>query len=74
MVEFIKKAMEWVLQKEEEAAEHCHVAPADVDKQIASMEEKRDALKKKCNDELAEMEHILNRLHLIRAESLKCHS
>jgi hypothetical protein len=72
MVEFMKKAMDWVLEKEQDAAQNCHVAPEDVDKQIAMMEEKRDALKKKCDDDLAEMEHILNRLHAIKAESLRC--
>jgi hypothetical protein len=73
MVEFMKKAMEWVLEKEDDAAKNCHVAPEDVEKQIKMMEEKRDALKKKCDDDLAEMGHILNRLHKIKADSLQCH-
>jgi hypothetical protein len=74
MVEFMKKAMEWVLEKEDDAAKNCHVAPEDVEKQIKMMEEKRDALKKKCDDDLAEMGHILNRLHKIKADSLQCHT
>jgi len=72
MVEFMKKAMDWVLEKEADAAKNCHVSATDVDRQIAMMEEKRDALKKKCDDDLTEMEHILNRLHTIKAESLRC--
>jgi len=72
MVEFMKKAMDWVLEKEDDAAKSCHVAPADVDKQITMLEKKRDVLKKKYDDDLAEMEHILNRLHTIKAESLRC--
>ena len=72
MVEFMKKAMDWVLEKEDDAAKNCHVAPEDVEKQIDMMKEKRDALKKKCGEDLAEMEHILNRLHKIKADSLLC--
>jgi hypothetical protein len=70
----MKKAMDWVLEKEQDAAQNCHVSPADIDRQIAMMLEKRDILKKKCDDDLAEMEHILNRLHMIKAESLRCNT
>jgi len=68
MVEFIKNAMEWVLKKEQEAADECHIDIHDVEKQIAYMEAKRDKLQK----DVAEMEHILNRLHTIKAHALKC--
>ena len=43
MVEFMKKAMDWVLEKEDDAAKNCHIAPEDAEKQIKIMEEKRDA-------------------------------
>jgi len=72
MVEFMKKAMDWVLEKEADAAKNCHASPDDIDKQIHMIEEKRDVLKKRYNDDIAELEHVLNKLHRIKAESLKC--
>jgi len=72
MMEFMKKAMDWVLDKEREAAKNCHASPEDIDKQIKMMEEKKEMLETKYKNEIAEMEHILNRLHNIKAVSLKC--
>ena len=68
----MKKAMDWVLDKEREAAKNCHASPEDIDKQIKMMEEKKEMLETKYKEEIAEMEHILNRLHHIKAVSLKC--
>ncbi len=73
MMEFMKKAMDWILEKEQEAAKNCHASPEDVDKQIAMIEEKKADLEKKYTEEIKEFEHILNRLHTIKAASLKCH-
>jgi len=72
MVEFMKKAMDWVLEKEADAARDCHAKPEDIDKQIHMIEEKRDALKKRYEEDIAELEHVLNKLHSIKAASLKC--
>ena len=72
MFEFMKKAMEWVLEKEAEAARGCHADPNDIDKQIKMIEEKREALRKRFEEEDAEFAHILTKLHHIKAESLKC--
>lgn len=72
MIEFVKKAMDWVLEKEADAAKSCHAKPEDIDKQIKMMEEKKEALTKQYSDHIAELEHILNKLHTIKAESLKC--
>lgn len=74
MMEFMKKAMDWVLDKERDAANNCHAAPEDIEKQIKMIEEKKTTLETKFKDDMAEMEHILNRLHSIKAESLKCHT
>lgn len=72
MVEFLKKAMDWVLEKEQEAAKDCRIDLKDLDKQIAYVEAKRDKLKKECEENLSEFEHVLNRLHAIKASELKC--
>ena len=72
MIEFMKKAMDWVLEKEADAAKNCHAKPEDIDKQIKMIEEKKEALTEQYNNNNSELEHILNKLHFIKAESLKC--
>ncbi len=68
----MKKAMDWVLEKEADAAKGCHARPEDIDKQITMIEKKKEALDKQYKENVAELEHILNKLHAIKAESLKC--
>jgi len=72
MVEFMKKAMDWVLEKEADAAKNYHARPEDIEKQIKMIEEKKESLKKRYEDDIAELEHVLNKLHYIKTESLKC--
>jgi hypothetical protein len=72
MMDFIKKAMDWVLEKEDEVAKKCAINPEDVEKQIKSLEQKREQLKKKYNEEDAEMQHILSRLSIIKVDASKC--
>jgi len=74
MVEFLKNAMDWVLDKESEVAKKCVLKPEEIDEQIASIEKKREQLRKKFEEEDAEFEHILKRLSIIKAESMKCES
>jgi len=68
----MKKAMDWVLEKEADAAKNCHARPEDIDKQIKMIANKKEALTKQYNDNMGELEHVLNKLHAIKAESLKC--
>ncbi|UCN00795.1 hypothetical protein LCX93_02455 [Sulfurimonas sp. SWIR-19] len=72
MVEFLKKAMDWVLEKEAEAAKKCAIDPSDVEKQIKILEAKRAELRKKFEEEDAEFGHVLTRLALIKANASKC--
>jgi len=72
MVEFLKKAMDWVLEKEAKAAKKCVVNPTDVQKQIDLIEKKRVQLRKKFEEEDAEFGHVLSRLSLIKANANKC--
>jgi len=74
MMTFMKKAMEWVLEKEQDAAKNCHAKPEDIEKQIEMIEIKKEGLQKRCKEEIEELEHILNRLHTIKAQSIKCHT
>jgi len=36
------------------------------------IEKKKEALTKQYNDNMGELEHVLNKLHTIKAVSLKC--
>jgi len=72
MMNFLKKAMDWVLEKEAEAAKGCHADPNDIQKQIDMIEEKKAALEKRYKEEIAELDHILAKLHNIKAQSLQC--
>ena len=72
MVEFLKTAMDWVLEKEQEAAKKCIVKPEDVQKQIDILEEKRAELRKKFEEEDTEFGHVLSRLSLIKINANQC--
>jgi len=72
MVEFLKTAMDWVLEKEQEAAKKCVVNPKDVEKQIDILEAKRAQLRKKFEEEDAEFGHVLSRLSLIKTNASQC--
>ncbi len=72
MVEFLKRAMDWVLEKEAEAAKKCAINPEDIEKQIELVKSKRDELRKKFEEEDAEFEHILSRLALIKSNANQC--
>ncbi len=72
MVEFIKKMMDWALKKEQEAAKKCYVPVETVDKQIAEVEAKKKELEERCQSQIEELGHILDKLHWIKAESMKC--
>jgi hypothetical protein len=74
MLEFMKKAMNWALEKEADAAKNCHADPEVIDKQIKAVEEKREKLKKRFKEDDAEFGHILDKLHFIKAASLKCNT
>lgn len=74
MVEFMKKAMNWVLEKEADAAKNCHAKPEEIEKQIKMINEKKDLLTQKYNEDMAEFERILEKLDTIKAQSLQCHS
>jgi len=72
MVEFLKRATDWVLEKEDEAAKKCVINPEDVEKQIELVKSKRDELRKKFEEQNAEFEHILSRLALIKSNANQC--
>ena len=72
-VEFLEKITTWVLDKEEEAAKNCQIPMKDIEKQLKILEEKKDELQKKCDEQLKIFNNLISRLQHIRAEeALKC--
>jgi len=74
MVEFLKNAMDWALEKEDQVAKNCDLKPDDVEKQIKTLEEKRELLRKRFEDEDSEFAHILSKLSIIKAHAIKCNN
>jgi predicted ribosome quality control (RQC) complex YloA/Tae2 family protein len=72
MVEFLKKATEWMLEREAELAKKCAIDLEDLEKQIAKVEEKKKALERECQENQAELEKVLTKLKWIKMEELKC--
>jgi len=71
MKEFLKKAAQWLLQREEELAKKCAINLEDLDRQIKTMEEKKEELERQCRENLDEMERIIVKLRWIKAEEMK---
>jgi len=69
---FLKKMMEWVLEKEEEAAKQCHASPDEISEQIRKMLLKKKEIQEQCQEQTKELEHILDKLHWIKAEAIRC--
>ncbi len=72
MIEFLKRATEWVLDKEEEAANNCRIDLDDLQKQIDLVKSKKEAMQRECEENLSELEHILRRLEVIKAKEESC--
>ena len=72
MVEFMNKAMNWVLQKEQEAANHCYIKSEDVQKQLDTMQQKKEELQARYEQDVKDLDHIISRLTLIKASASRC--
>jgi hypothetical protein len=72
MMEFLKRATEWILDKEEEMANNCRIDINDIQKQITMITIKRDTLEKECKENLSELDHILKKLETIKYNESAC--
>ncbi|WP_024791620.1 hypothetical protein [Lebetimonas sp. JS032] len=71
--DFIKKMTEWALEKEEEAAKECAIPMEQIEKELQILQEKRDELQKKCEEQLNELDELIKRVNKIKSiEILKC--
>jgi hypothetical protein len=67
MVDFLQKAMNWVLKKEHEVAQNSKISKEDIDRQLAYVQEKKERLQQEYEQNLKKFEEIIERLHAIRA-------
>lgn len=74
MVEFLKKMMEWALEKEEELAKECKINPKEIDAQLYKITQKKSELEKRCQYEIAQIDKLIERLDNIKKESSSCES
>ena len=71
--EFLEKITNWVLDKEEKAAKNCQISTEDIDKQLKVLNEKKDELQKKCDEQLKIFNNLITRLERIKVEeTLRC--
>ncbi len=71
MIEFMNKAMDWVLEKEEVASKNGNISLVDVDKQLENINSKKDALTKQYEENIAQLDHVIDRLKVIKSNANK---
>jgi len=72
MVEFLKKMMDWALNKEEELAKNCQLDSKDIDEQIHKVVQKKIELEEKYKDEISQFNKLIERLEKIKEQSQSC--
>lgn len=72
MQNYIKKVMDWMLDKEMEAADYCKIKKEDVDNQIKEVEEKIQELEQRYQQDKSQLEDVLSRLKVIRSHAESC--
>ncbi len=72
MHDLMKTTLDWVLDKEEKAADNCRISAKDIDRQIDLLTSKKEKYQKECDDMLHEFDHLLVRLQAIKEKNLNC--
>ena len=70
---FIKKIIDWTMEKEEEMAKKCAISMEDLEQQIAKVEEEKKKVQEKYDDAMQELNHVSKKLEEIKnIEVLRC--
>ena len=70
---FIKKIIDWTMEKEEEMAKKCAISMEDLDQQIAKVEAEKKKVQEKYDDAMQELNHVSEKLQKIKnIEILRC--
>ena len=70
---FIKKIIDWTMEKEEEMAKKCAIPMQEVEHQITKVKEEKKNIQKKYDDAMKELNHVLDKLEKIKnIEVLRC--
>ena len=70
---FIKKIIDWTMEKEEEMAKKCAISMEDLEQQIAKVEAEKKKVQEKYDDAMQELNHVSKKLEEIKnIEVLRC--
>ncbi len=75
MNNFIKKIIDWSLEKENNLAKKCAIPMEELDHQIQKVQKQKEKVQKEYDDALQELEHVLKKLENMKStEILRCKS
>ncbi|SFV75303.1 hypothetical protein MNB_SM-3-31 [hydrothermal vent metagenome] len=63
---FVKKVIDWIMEKEEEMAKENAIPLQEVEYQIAKVKEEKQKLQKQYDDAIKELNHIEEKLEKIK--------
>ena len=70
---FIKKIIDWTMEKEEEMAKKCAISMEDLEQQIAKVEAEKKKVQEKYDNAMQELNHVSEKLQKIKnIEILRC--
>jgi len=72
MSSLLLKIEEWIIDKEEKLAKGGKIDLHLIDKQIDTLLLYKRNLKSKCNQQTKDLEYLIDKLHWVKAYSLKC--
>ncbi len=72
---FMKKIIDWSLEKENDLAKKCAIPMEELEHQIQKVQKQKEKVQKEYDDALLELEHILQKLEKMKStEILRCQS
>ena len=72
---FIKKIIDWSLEKESDLAKKCAVPMEEIEYQIKKVQQEKEKVQKEYDDAMQELDAVLQKLEKIKnTEILRCKS
>ncbi len=72
MRNFMKEMMDWILDKEEASADHCAIPANQIEKQIETIQKRKEKYEAECNDTLHQLNHMIVRLEKMLDKAKSC--
>ncbi len=72
---FMKKIIDWSLEKENDLAKKCAVPMEEIEYQIKKVQQQKEKVQKEYDDAMQELDDVLQKLEKIKStETLRCQS